>query len=192
MSSPQDLNQYLTPTLEGFRNKLLDLTTRNNLLNLSLNSKRTARLLRFISCNPQSILGALCDGTTLQITALPDPPDDGEKNEASEEFEKALLLAKDEDPLYQQILADSAGDQGLSPALAQAEDRLRSALREELGQKVKTAKSSRNLAQWAEAQGISSSYELSFAEVSTKASKEGIRVLQLETSLERLAEGIVC
>ena len=190
MSGPQDLNQYLTPTLEGFRNKLLDLTTRNNLLNLSLNSKRTARLLRFISCNPQSILGALCDGTSLQITALPDPPDDGEKNEASEEFEKALSLAKDEDPLYQQILADSAGDQGLSPALAQAEDRLRSALREELGQKVKTTKSSRNLAQWAEAQGISSSYELSFAEVSAKASKEGIRVLQLETSLERLAEGI--
>lgn len=190
MTSPQDLNQYLSPTLEGFRNKLLDLTTRNNLLNLSLNSKRTARLLRFISCNPQSVLGVLCDGTTLPINALPDPPDDVDKNDASEEFEKALSLARAKDPLYQQILADSAGDQGLSPALIQAEDRLYSALLEELAQKVNTAKSSRNLAQWAEAQGISSSYELSFAEVSTKSSKDGIRVLQLEARLERLAEGI--
>ena len=27
---------YILPTLEGFRNKLLDLTTRNKLLNLGL------------------------------------------------------------------------------------------------------------------------------------------------------------
>ena len=44
---------YILPTLEGFRNKLLDLTTRNNLLNLSLKSQRTAQLLRFVDCNLQ-------------------------------------------------------------------------------------------------------------------------------------------
>ena len=47
---------YILPTLEGFRNKLLDLTTRNNLLNLSLKSQRTARLLRFVDCNLQAVL----------------------------------------------------------------------------------------------------------------------------------------
>ncbi len=190
MSSRQDLNQYIVPTLEGFRNKLLDLTTRNNLLNLSLTSKRTARLLRFIDCDPQAVLAALCDGTTIQLIALPDPPDDGEKDEAGKEFEQALVLARSQDPLYQQVLVDTADDQGISPALAQAEDRLRSMLREEYGQKSKGGKSSRNLAQWAEAQGIPSTYELTLGEGNARSVKNGIRVLQLEASLERLAEGI--
>ena len=135
MSSPNHQNQYLVPTLEGFRNKLLDLTTRNNLLNLSLSSKRTARLLRFIDCDPQSVLASLCDGTAIQIIALPDPPDEGENEDVSKEFEEALGLARKQDPLYQQVLADSTNDQGFSPALAQAEDRLRSMLREDFGQK---------------------------------------------------------
>ena len=84
MSSAKDLNQHLVPTLEGFRNKLLDLTTRNNLLNLSLSSKRTARLLRFIDCDPQAVLATLCDGTTIQFIALPDPPSDDGNDEAGE------------------------------------------------------------------------------------------------------------
>ncbi|MCP9943475.1 DUF4011 domain-containing protein [Cyanobium sp. ATX 6E8] len=190
MSSSKDLNQYLVPTLEGFRNKLLDLTTRNNLLNLSLSSKRTAKLLRFIDCDPQAVLAALCDGTTIQIIPLPDPPDDDGKDEAGEEFEKALVIARKQDPLYQQVLADSANDQGLSPALVQAEDRLRSMLREEFGPKSKSGKSSKNLAQWAEAQGIPSTYELTIGEGGARSVKNGMRVLQLEASLERLAEGI--
>ena len=190
MSSATDLNQHLVPTLEGFRNKLLDLTTRNNLLNLSLSSKRTARLLRFIDCNPQAVLATLCDGTTIQFIALPDPPNDDEKDEAGEEFESALVVARKQDPLYQQVLTDSANDQGMSPALAQAEDRLRSMLREEFGQKPKSGKSSKSLAQWAEAQGIPSTYELTIEEGDGRKVKNGLRVLQLEASLERLAEGI--
>lgn len=190
MSNSKDLNQYLVPTLESFRNKLLDLTTRNNLLNLSLSSKRTARLLRFIDCDPQAVLTALCDGVTIQVIALPDPPDDGGKGEEGEEFENALAISRKQDPLYQQVLADSTDDQGLSPALAQAEDRLRSMLREEFGQKSKNGKSSKNLAQWAEAQGIPSTYELIVGEGGARNVKNGMRVLQLEASLERLAEGI--
>ncbi|MCX5969749.1 MAG: DUF4011 domain-containing protein [Cyanobacteria bacterium] len=190
MSFPRNLNQYLTPTLEGFRNKLLDLTTRNNLLNLSLNSKRSARLLRFISCDPQAVLRALCDGMTLQIVPLPDPPNNGERDEAGEEFDSALRIARSQDPLYQQVLADSAGDQGLSPALAKAESRLRSALQEGIGQTSPSTKKSINLAAWAETQGIPSTYELAFGTVSVKVAKEEMRVLQLNTSLERLAEGI--
>jgi hypothetical protein len=47
---------HLIPTLEGLRNKLLDLTTRNNLLNLSLNDKRTRRLIRFVHSDLQGAL----------------------------------------------------------------------------------------------------------------------------------------
>ena len=98
MSDALGINQYLIPTLEGFRNKLLDLTTRNNLLNLSLSSKRTSRLLRFIDCDPQVILAELCDGATIQILALPDPPNDNTNDEESDEFKQALEVARSQDP----------------------------------------------------------------------------------------------
>ena len=62
---------YILPTLEGFRNKLLDLTTRNNLLNLSLKSQRTARLLRFVDCNLQAVLDGLTSGRQYNVSATP-------------------------------------------------------------------------------------------------------------------------
>jgi hypothetical protein len=78
MGEPIEGSSYLLPTLEGFRNKLLDLTSRNNLLNLGLTSKRTARLMRFVSCDPQAILNTLCSGNLLELKALPEPPDEEE------------------------------------------------------------------------------------------------------------------
>ena len=190
MSDALGINQYLIPTLEGFRNKLLDLTTRNNLLNLSLSSKRTSRLLRFIDCDPQVILAELCDGATIQILALPDPPKDNANDEESDEFKQALEVARSQDPLYEQILADSTGDQGLSLALQQAEDRLRSMVREELGVVSKGNKSTRNLVQLAETHGIDPSYELTFSGNLKSGSKSEMHVLHVEASLDRLAEGI--
>ena len=74
LTSPRESNQYLLPTLEGFRNKLLDLTTRNNLLNLGLKSQRTARLLRFVDCNLQAVLAGLTSGRQYSLSPLPEPP----------------------------------------------------------------------------------------------------------------------
>ena len=58
---------HVIPTLEGFRNKLLDLTTRNKLLNLGLKSQRTASLLRFVDCNLQTVLDGLASGRQLAL-----------------------------------------------------------------------------------------------------------------------------
>ena len=90
---------HLIPTLEGLRNKLLDLTTRNNLLNLSLNDKRTRRLIRFVHSDLQGTLNALCSGTTLPLLALPDPPEKELREVNDDEFEAALAKARLEDPL---------------------------------------------------------------------------------------------
>ena len=76
MGEPIHANSYLLPTLEGFRNKLLDLTSRNNLLNLGLTRARTARLMRFVACDPQAILNTLCSGNLLELKALTEPPDE--------------------------------------------------------------------------------------------------------------------
>lgn len=181
---------HLIPTLEGLRNKLLDLTTRNNLLNLSLNDKRTRRLIRFVHSDLQGTLNALCSGSTLPLIALPDPPEKELREVNDDEFEAALVKARLEDPLYQQILNDSAEDKGLSPALASAEDRLRSQVREELESSSKKRRGSTNLARWAEEKGISPSYELPCKSAGRSRKSSGIQTLLLGARLERVAEAI--
>ena len=185
----KDVNSYLLPTLEGFRNKLLDLTSRNNLLNLSLTSSRTARLMRFVACDPQAVLNTLCSGSTLELKPLPDPPEEEEKKLEGEDFKAALVRAREQDPLYQQVLADSSGDKNFSPALAQAEDRVRSKVREEFEQGGKSS-ATKKLVKWAEKQGINPSYDLSFSETTAPGKNGTLQVLLLAQRLERLAEGL--
>ena len=185
----KDVNSYLLPTLEGFRNKLLDLTSRNNLLNLSLKRSRTARLLRFVACDPQAVLNTLCSGSTLELKPLPDPPEEEEKKLEGEDFKFALARAREQDPLYQQILADSSADKNFSPALAQAEDRVRSRVREAFEQGGKSS-ATKNLAKWAETQGINPSYDLAFSDKIPPGKNGTMQVLLLAQRLERLAEGL--
>ena len=85
---------YILPTLEGFRNKLLDLTTRNNLLNLSLKSQRTARLLRFVDCNLQAVLDGLTSGRQYSLSALPEPPKEKQPTLDDAAVESALEKAR--------------------------------------------------------------------------------------------------
>jgi very-short-patch-repair endonuclease len=185
----KDVNSYLLPTLEGFRNKLLDLTSRNNLLSLPLASSRTARLIRFVACDPQAVLNTLCSGSTIELKPLPDPPEEEEIKLEGEDFRAALALAREQDPLYQQILADSSADQNFSPALAQAEDRVRSRVREVFEQGGKSS-ATKNLVKWAEKQGINPDYDLSLSGKIPPGKNGTLQVLLLAQRLERLAEGL--
>ncbi len=180
---------YILPTLERFRNKLLDLTTRNNLLNLSLKSQKAARLLRFVDCNLQAVLNGLVSGCQYSLSALPEPPKDKQDSVDEEVVEAALAKARTEDPLYQQILADGQGNVATKTALAQAEDRLRAAVLEGLGNPAKSTQSSKNLIAWAEKNGVDPSYSLSVSN-SDKANPDSLRVLLLDPRMERVTESI--
>jgi very-short-patch-repair endonuclease len=180
---------YIIPTLESFRNKLLDLTTRNNLLNLSLKSQRTARLLRFVDCNLQGVLDGLMGGRQYSLSALPEPPKDKQPTLDEAEVEAALEKARAQDPLYQQILADGAGDDAAKSALAQADDRLLSSVYEDLGKPAKDTQTGKNLVAWAEQQGVNPSYSLSLSK-EPRGHQGPIRALLLEPRMERVAEGI--
>lgn len=189
MTTWPETDQYLLPTLKSFRNKLLDLTTRNSLLSLSLNSQRTTRLLRFVDCNLQGTLDGLISGRRYSIGALPDPPRDKQILADDEAVRAALAQAREQDPLYQQVLADAQGDEATKTALAQADDRLRTAVLEELGKASKGSQSIKSLEAWAEQQGVNPSYSLSVANAG--ASDHGsLRVLLLGPRLERVAESI--
>ena len=70
----QDSASHVLPTLDRFRNKLLDLTTRNSLLNLGLRSQRSVRLLRFVDCNLQSVLDGLTNSQQYSLEGVLDLP----------------------------------------------------------------------------------------------------------------------
>ena len=180
---------YVLPTLEGFRNKLLDLSTRNNLLNLSLKSQRTARLLRFVDCNLQAALGGLTGGRQYSLSALPEPPKEKQPTLDDAAVEAALEKARSADPLYQQILADGDSDEARQKALAQADERLRAAVLEDLGKAANDTQSAKNLSAWAEQQGVNPSYSLSVTKGS-KIHQGSIRALLLDPRMERVAEAI--
>ncbi len=186
---PTDDAAYILPTLEGFRNKLLDLTTRNNLLNLSLKSQRTARLLRFVDCNLQGVLDGLLLGRQYSLSALPEPPKEKRSTLDEAAIEAALEQARSEDPLYRQILADGIGDDATQKALTQADDRLRTTVIETLGKADQEAQVARNLATWAEQQGINPSFSLSVAKDS-KGHQGTLRALLLDARMERVADSI--
>ncbi len=180
---------YLHPTLEGFRNKLLDLTTRNNLLNLGLKSKRIARLIRFVDCNLQSVLDGLIAGRQYSLSALKEPLKEKQSSLDDAAVEEALEKARSNDPLYQQILAGDKVDEASNAALKQANDRLRAGVLEDLGKLAKESQASKDLVACAEQQGINPSYSLPLSK-GGKGHKGSLRALLLEPRMERVAESI--
>jgi very-short-patch-repair endonuclease len=188
-STPKATNSHLLPTLERFRNKLLDLTSRNKLLNLSLDNKRTARLIRFIACDPQSVLDTLCSGEQLKLKALSDPPEEEKRRIEGEEVEAPLIDAKSQKTPSEEIVADGPSENNINPVAFPAEDLPHSKVRNEF-EKASKNSSTKHLAKWAETQGINPSYDLSFSEKSRPRKDDTLQVLMLAQRLERLAEGM--
>ena len=103
---------YIIPTLERFRNKLLDLSANNKLLNLRLTNKKTNQLLRFVDCNLQAVLDGLIAGRNFSIDALPEPPSEAPQEPDEAEAEAAL------DAPISQALADWAEQRGINPSFS--------------------------------------------------------------------------
>ena len=71
------------------------------------------------------------------------------------------MSALEQNPRYQQIPADSLGDKNFSPALAEAENRLRSKVREEFEQGGKSSER-KGFAKCEKLEGTDLSYDWSF------------------------------
>ena len=144
--------------------------------------------MRFVDSNLQSVLDGLTNGRKYSLCGLPEFPKEKQPELDDEEIEAALVQARANDPLYQQVLADGDDDEATKVALAQADERLRTTVLEELGKAVKNLQSAKNLAAWAEKQGINPSYSLSLKK--EKKQKSSITSLLLSPRLERVAESI--
>jgi very-short-patch-repair endonuclease len=91
--------QRLAGLYGGLREKLLDLSRRNPMLNFKL-SPRLKRYLQFVDRAPEDVHDKLAyDQASIDIEALPEP-DDLPEDEKTEEFQSALAHAKVSDLEY--------------------------------------------------------------------------------------------
>ena len=74
--------------IKKFRENLLDISNRNNLINLNFNP-RSNKVLRIIDEIPNSVFQKLDNNAKLKLVSLP-PSSDEPKDERTPEFKKAL------------------------------------------------------------------------------------------------------
>ena len=180
---------YVIPTLERFRNKLLDLSSNNKLLSLKLTNQTTNQYLRFVDCNLQSVLDGLTSGREYRIGALSEPPDDLAPEPDHAALEAALAQARSEDSHYQQLLAESQNDESKEAELAVADERLRITVLEELSKTARQDRSPGALAHWAQRQGLNPSFSLSFSD-DDQSHQGPLTTLMPTPRMERVAEAI--
>ena len=108
--SKQKIDEFTKITQEAiarFREKLLDLSNRNNLINLSFNP-RSNRNIRIIDELPNQIYQKLIDNIELEIISLPSPKE--YEDEQTEEFKLEFEKGKLENEIFLKKIED-LGDQ---------------------------------------------------------------------------------
>jgi len=127
---PESVEGLVQTAVEQYRSKLLDLSSRNPLVNFR-HSERSRSHIRVVNEIPELLFSKLEAGRELTLESLPDPvliPED----ELAPDFEAALRKAKRTDEEYQQALIKL----GPSPSERQKkklERQLRDRVRLELG-----------------------------------------------------------
>jgi hypothetical protein len=153
-----DRAKLASQVIEGLRAKLLDLTTRNPLLNYR-HSDRAKVQVRVIDELPDELHSSLSEGKSLAFRALREP-DDQPEDEKSDEFQIALETERLEDEEYVEGIKRLAGDDPNNPALLMLERALRDRVRAKLGLPPRPTRAVISLADVARAQGLDPSYEL--------------------------------
>ena len=176
----------------GLREKLLDLTKRNRMLNYSLNA-RSKRHLQFFDEVPEQIYRLLA-AENAQFETLPLPePEDIPKDEKTEEFFSALEHAKVADIEYLtqlQVLESTGRDDDHN--LTKIERELRERLRAELGMSPRPKRAEISRAEHARSFRIEPNPEL--PKVAGRKSRKGKKLQtlkfpdELDAVLEKIAD----
>jgi len=166
---PMDQNQATTgddarlevtkEAVEELRKRLLDLRNSNRLLNFRF-SDRSRTHVRVIDELPDFLFEKLNAGKPLTFQALPEP-DDEPKDEQRLEFGIAYSEARATDTEYLRELAGlGEADDASSPAVQKIERALKDRVRQQLGWSKRAAKDTMSPAEYAEARGFDSDYDL--------------------------------
>jgi very-short-patch-repair endonuclease len=174
----------------SLREKLLDLTKRNRMLNYSLNA-RSKRHLQFFDEVPEEIYRLLAAEST-QFETLPLPePEDIPKDEKTEEFVSALDHAKVADIEYLtqvQVLESTGRDDDHN--LTKIERELRARLRVELGMQPRPKRAEISRADHARSFGVEPNPELPKAVGKKSRKGKKLQTLKFPDELDAVLEKI--
>ena len=112
------------------RERLLDLTRRNRLLNYK-HSERSRAHVRIIDELPDILYAKLLEGLSLAFKSLPQPDEDPPKDERTEAFQSALDIAMETDEAYLKAV-DALEDDPEGKELRKIGRTLRDSIRAEL------------------------------------------------------------
>ena len=143
--------------IERLREKLLDLSTRNRLLNFT-HKEPSRQHIRIVDELPDLVFASLVDEKQLTFQAVPDPEDDFPE-EQTPRFKSALRKAKLEDPLYLKAVEDLGPDPS-TRSMRKLEVDLRNRVREQLGYFPRPSAADRTAADVARSLGIDPSPDL--------------------------------
>ena len=191
--SKDKLDEFTIITQEAiakFREKLLDLSNRNNLINLSFNP-RSNRNIRIIDELPNQIYQKLIDNTELEIISLPAPKE--YEDEQTEEFKLEFEKGKLENEIFLkkvEELGDLYDESNKESQLILRE--LKDSIRIKLNLEQRIAPDTVSIEEYAKEHGITPNYEMPHTEeeISDKHEDNKLQTLFYPLDLERKARNL--
>ncbi|WP_438748241.1 DUF4011 domain-containing protein [Pararhizobium sp. O133] len=183
----RDFSKLVASKIEEIRPRLLDLTSRNPLVNMSFDS-RSASQVRVIDELPDRVFYSLNNDTTLKFRPLPSFEEES-KDELTTEFVEAVSIALRTDDEYlseTRKLDTEAAD--YPDLLRRAERALRDRVRAARGMPRRITRKDESLAQHARNNGIDPSFDLPLRETEAEDDRyddDHIQTLLLGADLER-------
>ena len=191
--SKDKIDEFTKITQEAiakFREKLLDLSNRNNLINLSFNP-RSNRNIRLIDELPNQIYQKLIDNIELEIISLPSPKE--YEDEQTEEFKLEFEKGKLENEIFLkkiEELGDRYDESNKESQLILRE--LKDSIRIKLNLEQRIAPDTVSIEDYAKEHGIIPNYEMPFTneEISEKHEDNKLQTLFYPLDLERKARNL--
>ncbi|HWP26308.1 MAG TPA: DUF4011 domain-containing protein [Xanthobacteraceae bacterium] len=187
-----DLAELAAKQIQKLRPNLLDLSRRNPLISTKLGPRSNSHI-RVVDELPEILFYKLNNGQTMQFLSLP-PIDDDPRDEATDEFRKALINARLIDEQYQAEMESIDRDaEDYLDRSRKIERALKDRVRQALGMQPRTRAVETSLADHARINGIKPSYELPRPDTEDKDGRyndDKIQTLLLPTDLERKLNAI--
>jgi very-short-patch-repair endonuclease len=186
-----DETNRLVATYENLRERLLDLSKKNRMLNYNL-GVRSKRHLQFVDAVMEEVYRKLAqEDASLSITPLQEP-DDLPLEEKTEEFIAAFEHAKVSNLEYltkSQALESAGRDEEIE--LGKLDRELRDRVRSELGLPARPKKAEINRADHARRYGIDPNVELGASKAKPSHDDAELQTLKFPDELERILSNVI-
>lgn len=179
--------EFTQQAIAKYREKLLDLSNRNNFINLSL-QPRSNRNIRIIDELPNKIYEQLENGDVFSLISLPQPEDEP-ADEQNEEFLSELEYEKLNNEEYLKTIEEMGEEFDEANQKSQEVIRkLKDDLRERLGMPKRISPDTVSIEEYAKSCGITPNYEVPFdqsEELEEKHQDKNLQTLFYPNDLER-------